>query len=146
VRTKAGMSVRITMPELEKVDLSGACTGNLKGFKNAKHLTIELSGASKLDGDITAEDLDIHLSGARGGTLRGKAGDAKLEGSGAKNLHLEELAIDKETTNLRGASKGKIDVSGKLDYDVSGASHLDYHGHPTLGSQQSSGASSATAK
>jgi len=47
---------------------------------------------------------------------------------------------------LSGASDGTINLDGRLDADLSGASTLEYIGEPTLGSLDISGASNLTKK
>jgi hypothetical protein len=146
LRPRAGLKVAITMPELEGVTLSGACTGSVKGFKGGKDFNVKLSGASKLKGDVSAEKVEIEVSGASSVTLRGTAVTCDTEGSGASKVHLDDLDVTRAKVNLSGASSAAVHATEKLDYDLSGASSLDYHGHPTLGKHSTSGASAASEK
>ena len=118
----ATRQVEITMPELTGLELSGATQGTISGFDSTADLTVEVSGASKLDGDIQAGDCSFDVSGAS---------TVDLSGSG------EGLVLD-----ASGASTAKVNVSGRLDAEASGASHVVYLGNPTLGRIDSSGASS----
>jgi hypothetical protein len=144
VRNKTEMTLKIAMPDLESVKLSGACKGQFKGFKAGKRLSIEVNGASTITGDVETGELSVVAEGASGVTLHGKARDALVEGSGASHLHLNDVALGHAVVHLSGASTGKVNVKDQLDFDVSGASHLTYRGHPTLGDQERSGASSVT--
>jgi hypothetical protein len=146
VRPKAGLKVTITMPDLEGVVLDGACTGTVEGFTDCRSFRVELHGASSLGGEIEADRIDADVAGASTLSLRGAAKSGTLEASGASRLHLRDLALTRVDVHLSGACSGTVLVNGRLDYDVSGASHLDYYGRPTLGKHESSGASSATQK
>jgi hypothetical protein len=54
--------------------------------------------------------------------------------------------VTRATVNLSGASSGTVNARDKLEYGLSGASHLDYRGQPTIGEADVSGASSVSQK
>lgn len=151
----------ITMPVLTDLELSGAAKGTAIGFRSPHDLNLHLSGASELDMDIEAGDFfaelsgaseitgrlvssstEIDLSGASSITLTGSGGNIGLEGSGASNADLAAFAVDNAFIDFSGASHGRLDINGRLDVDLSGASSLEYKGTPALGNIDLSGASS----
>jgi hypothetical protein len=136
----------VTMPALKGLALSGACNATIGGFKSQDRLDTELSGASKLNGEIEAGDIRMELSGASQTTLSGKGKKLDLEASGASQANLADLALADAAVNLSGASKATVNVSGNLSVDASGASSLQYTGDPTLGPVKTSGASSVQPK
>jgi hypothetical protein len=152
--------VTITMPGLEKLELSGASDGDVSGFKSDKDFTLKVSGASHLDmemetgkfiaeisgasdvkGRLTAAGSDIELSGASDINLTGTGGNTKIHCSGASSASLRYFEVTDADVVFTGASNGSLDVSGKLDVDLSGASDFNYYGNPTLGNIETSGAS-----
>ena len=88
------LKVEITMPALDEIQFSGATHGIATGFSSTHKLTITLSGASSLDTDISAEYVEINLSGASHlkGTITASE-DAKLSISGASNVELTGEAL-----------------------------------------------------
>ena len=66
-----------------------------------------------------------------------------LEGSETL-LPLLDLAVEKAVVQLDGASSGAVKASDKLDYELNGASHLDYQGSPKIGNKEVQGASSVS--
>ena len=157
----------ITLPELEKLGLSGASKANVGvGFSSthavdfklsgASNLDIsaiktgntnfELSGASKASGNIEMADGSFDLSGASSLELEGSANDIDIQASGASHFKLSDLAVVDAEINLSGASDATINASGRLDGDLSGASKLSYVGNPTLGSISTSGGSTISQK
>jgi hypothetical protein len=155
------------MPGLERLSLSGATRGTISGFSSTDDFRASLSGASSLDmagiaagnvnfdisgasrvtGDITADgDIDIELSGASKITLAGSAGDLRLDASGASNAELDGFPVGDADISLSGASRATVNLDGRLDADLSGASHLDYIGQPALGDLDISGGSSVSKK
>ena len=148
------------MPSLQKLYISGASDGTVSGFKSDKDLTLKASGASHLDidmdagsfmaeisgasdvnGRLTASGSDINLSGASDLNITGNGGNIRLDGSGASTASLRYFKVNDADIILSGASNGSISISGKLDINLSGASSLNYYGNPTLGNTSITGAS-----
>jgi RNA polymerase sigma factor (sigma-70 family) len=142
----ATLKAAITMPSLEGLKLGGASSVTVKGFKQAGAVKFTVGGASHLKGDLQADSLDLKAAGASHVTLEGAAKKATLSASGASSLRLKELRIGTASVHLSGASHAVLRVKDKLDYNVSGASHLEYRGDPTLGEKATSGVSSVSHK
>jgi hypothetical protein len=140
------MEAQVTMPTLTGMNLSGASHGTITGFKSSKDLTVEVSGASSLQGDIEAGNMRLNVSGASQLTLTGTGGNLTAEASGASHIDLEGLPIKDASVELSGASSATVYPSGRIDVGASGASHLYYLGSPTLGRVETSGASSIEGK
>jgi ribosomal protein L31 len=131
----------VSMPELTGLDLSGASYANITGFESDKSLDVDVSGASHLRGDIEAGDATFDLSGASQATLSGSAHNVSVEASGASHANLSDFPMDDADINVSGASSAVVNVSGVLNADASGASHVFYTGEPTMGDVDTSGAS-----
>ena len=142
----ATLKAAITMPSLEGLNLGGASSVTVKGFKQAGTVKVTVGGASHLKGDLQADSLDLKAAGASHVMLEGMAKKATLSASGASSLRLKDLRIATASVHLSGASHAAIRVKDKLEYNVSGASHLEYRGDPTLGKHATSGVSSVSHK
>jgi hypothetical protein len=105
---------------------------------------LTLSGASTLDGGLRQGQVTLDVSGASTATLHGAADLLNVTVSGASHGGLEDFASDAIRADISGASNANVTARRKLDYDVSGASHLSYAGNPTIGQADVSGASSVT--
>jgi hypothetical protein len=140
--TRATREAEVVLPELTGLDLSGASRGSISGFSSTKALIVDVSGASQLLGNIEAGDARFDVSGASQVNLSGSAQDVDIEASGASIVKLADLPVADATVNASGASQVTVNLSGRLDADASGASHVHYLGSPTLGSIDTSGASS----
>jgi hypothetical protein len=136
------MEAEVQMPDLRGVEASGATDIRISGFSSAKDFDADLSGASYLEGNITAQDVSIEASGASHVRLKGKAEDLRLDISGASSVDLESFPAEDAEIELSGASEADVELSGILDVDASGASHLYFGGNPTMGRVDLSGASS----
>ncbi len=164
--TSVTLRAEVTMPRLTRLNLSGASKGSAAGF-SGDDLKLDISGASTAElANMTVGGLDVEVSGAstaRGAVaasgnarleasgastieLTGKAQDATIGASGASHANLPDFIVRNADVNLSGASTGAVNLTGTLSGDLSGASHLDYYGTPTLGNVKTSGASSISKK
>ncbi len=132
----------ITMPFIEGIQLSGATQGEVAGFDGDDRLEIEVSGASRLRGDITAGDTRIEISGASTVEIAGSATDLDVEASGASSAKLGEFESGETRTEVSGASHVTVRPSGRLTGAASGASSVTYLGNPESVQVNTSGASS----
>jgi hypothetical protein len=150
---KRSPRVKITMPELRGLYMSGASEGSVMGFRSSQDFDLTLSGASDLDimdmetgdfscevsgaskvvGSLKAKSCDIELSGASEMKLGGLGGNIRLDASGASRAQLMDFSVNDADISLSGASDASLDVNGMMDLNLSGASTLEYTGNPTLG-------------
>ncbi len=137
----------ITMPDLNKLILSGATRGTADGFSNSNTFVLGLSGASSLEmTNINVGDAEIEVSGASSLDASGTAHDLSSLVSGASNIDLSNFPVNNADVNVSGASRATINPEGTLDADVSGASTLEYIGNPTMGDITTSDASTIKQK
>ena len=142
----ATLEADITMPSFVSVEASDASQVTLVDFVLQDEVSLDASGASRFEGDLEAPRLDLTLSGASGADLRGSAQDLRIDASGASTADMSELSATNADVIVSGASNATVDVSGTLEVDASGASHVTYLGSPTLGDVNVSGASSVEAE
>ena len=160
------MKAAVTMPQLRGLELSGATRGTVSGFSSTENVDIEVSGASSLElaemsagdvkfgisgaskatGDITAGDADFNVSGASTVQLEGSASDIVADVSGASRMKLAGFTVNNADVRLSGASTGTVNLKGKLDANLDGASKLEYIGEPTMGTVNTSGGSTLSKK
>lgn len=126
ISTKQRLRIRISAPNVESLQVSGATKVSLANLKNDS-LKIDLSGASKVKVDGETRDLEVEMSGA-----------SKVD---AENLKAENVTVD-----ASGASSAAVSVSGDLKADLSGASNVTYTGNPRNLQKSTSGASSVKGK
>lgn len=169
VGTKSGASLTgnvtleatITMPTVDGIELSGASSADVAGFDALGAFDVQVSGASRIDGDFVAESVDVSLSGASHisgevvagsidlslsgasrATLQGSVDDLTLDAEGASHADLDGLVVQTADVKLSGASDATVNAEERIEsVDVSGASKLRYLGEPVLGSVNTSGAS-----
>jgi len=137
------LKVRIAMPELHELQLSGGTHGALERFNTSHEFVLELSGGSSLTGNFTTSgDARFTLSGGSHLIkLDGIANNLRTSASGGSDLNLLDFPVHNATVSLSGGSHANINLDGRLDADLSGGSHIRYIGDPTMGTIETSGGS-----
>jgi hypothetical protein len=107
---KAGLTVEITVPELESIELSGA-------------------------GDVNVEDLSggefrVDVSGAGNVEATGEVDRVEADVSGAGALRLSELVAREASVDLSGAGDIHVHATESLTASLSGAGNIVYSGDP----------------
>jgi len=123
-----------------KINLSGA--SDLKGDIKAGTLMADLSGASNFKATVQAGAFSVKGSGACNIEVSGSGDDLIVEVSGASSVKMYDYFVKGASVGASGASNIKVNVSGILKAQASGASSIDYKGTATIKEMQSSGASS----
>ena len=140
------LRARVTMLNLYRIELSGGSRADITGFSSSHDFDADLSGGSRLNGDIIAANVEFELSGGSQVELEGSGEDLVIDGSGGSQLDLEDFPIDDASIGLSGGSRATINISGTLSVDLSGGSRVLYVGEPTLGDIELSGDSQVSKK
>jgi hypothetical protein len=122
------------------LQISGASNVRLNG--TVQDMLLDASGASNIEGNINAGNTDFRLSGASGIDLEGSANDVVVDASGASRIKLGDFPVSTADITLSGASSCNLDVSTRIDINLSGTSKLVYKGDASVGSISTSSGSS----
>ncbi len=132
----------ISVKQLDKLTVSGACDVFIKGGLKADELQVVQSGASDLKGSgFDVQRLSVELSGASDMTISGSAARLKVEASGASDFKGFDLVTQYCDADASGASDIKITVNKELNVKASGASDVRYKGDALIRDMKTSGAS-----
>ncbi len=139
---RAPVVIDLSVRNLKEVKSSGAVELNADTKLNVKDLTLEFSGASKVDMDVNAANLKTKASGATELNLKGQAASHEVKISGAGKLFATDLVVGSYKIQTSGAVNCKINVLKSLTTNTSGASEIQYRGAPSEINSHKSGASS----
>lgn len=126
ISPKTPIKIKISMPAIEGLDVSGASSGNVTNV-GADMVELKASGASKI-------------------TISGGAKSLKADASGASTINAETLRVEDADIEASGASSATVTAANDLKAEASGASKIYYAGEPKNIKQNSSGASSISKK
>lgn len=131
----------ITMPDINRLELSGASYALLNDLNLTHNLTLDLSGASRVDGQLKTKDIYIDASGASSIEFTGEADDMYINCSGASHIDFKYFKGTNAVIDLSGASVSTLNISETIRADLSGASVLYYTGNPVFLQLSTSGES-----
>lgn len=140
---------------LEVVKLSGACDLTGEGDFTGDKASFDLSGASDVAfkgklvleeslhivssgaGDLKVEELEVprvvlRSSGATEVEACGKVKEGHFEVSGAAEIDIEDVVMQRAYVGLSGASGMRIHATELISGKISGASDLKYAGRPVI--------------
>jgi predicted DNA binding CopG/RHH family protein len=126
ISTKMRINVRISMPALEALEITGA--------------------SSSIVSNVKSDSLELKAIGASKIKIAGEAQTLTADANGASSIDAESLIVKDAEVEANGASKATINAMRNLQVDASGASKISYLGEPKNLKQNSSGASSITKK
>lgn len=124
------MKIYVTLPEVNKIDISGAGKATISNFTEDE-LKLKVLGAIKVNADINARDLAVYLSGASDLTLNGEGNTMDAKVLGASQLRGYDYSVRDAVVEANGASKASVNVTGRLEIEEGLASKVSYRGRPT---------------
>jgi hypothetical protein len=136
------ISVSVKYVDVKRIEASGASNVVAENAIKESDLKLDLSGASKFVGEVTAKDLKILASGACNYKLDGKAETMNIDASGASDIKAYDLQTNYCSIDASGASDIKVRVEKQLDVDASGGSSVLYKGMGVVKKEDMSGGAS----
>ena len=122
------MKAYVTFKSLVSVEASGACNVRATGTIKQNNLTIEMSGASDFNGNVSVGQLKLDASGASNIKVSGTASSTTIDASGACTVKGYDLKTDSCKIEASGASNVRITVNKELNAEASGGSTVFYRG------------------
>lgn len=110
--TKKPIVVRITIPDLDELNSSGAGEFTVTNIKN--------------------ESVRFKTSGAATITASGETKTLKIDMSGAGSIATANLKADDVNVTMSGAGSADVFAAKKLDASISGAGSITYSGDPVV--------------
>jgi len=130
VRPKVPITVALTSPALQRLDLSGSCEAGVHGV-TGEALEIQVSGSGEVDLVGTeVERLDIDISGSGDVTASGTADRVTLEISGSGDGKMGALCTEHTELRVSGSGEVEVAVARRLEARISGAGEVKYLGDP----------------
>ncbi len=125
------IKVELTMPELRRIKLSGACNVEATGF-SGNDLAIDLAGASDADLTVDYDKVNIELTGTSDLVIAGTTDELKVDMSGTSSLNALSFESKNGDINTGGVSSAKVFTTRFLEVHANGASDVKYKGDPKL--------------
>lgn len=121
--------ITITLPELKSLKLKGAGKVDLEDF-NVDDLDIEVFGAIKMKGKVTADRVNVNITGASQLELIGTGTSIDALVEGASGLKAFDFTVQNASVETVGFSSAKVTVSNRLELKEGVGSKISYRGNP----------------
>ena len=131
----AEAEVRITLPLLRSLRLSGAGQVRGEGPLKVEDLDLRLSGAGRVVLRVEGRRVEVRLSGAGAAELSGTAEELEIRLSGAGAVQAADLSTRKVRIRASGAGECRVNAAEPLEAEVSGAGSVRYRGSPRIESR-----------
>ena len=133
----------IATPELRKISVYGASKIETVGEQtlNQPILMLDLNGAAEADLNLAVTHLTIDAKGASKLELEGKAENVEIAIAGAGKVDADDLIVQNMHINCTGASQADVHVVRELWAQAAGASKISYQGKPSIKQKMAVGGS-----
>jgi hypothetical protein len=129
------VEIRITVPKVDYIDITGNGTVEYNPTKYLKKLGIELKGKSSVISTINAGELNIAVIDNGDAVLAGKveALEGMINGSGDINAY--DLVAEKCKLEINGSGNVRCSPSTLLKATIHGSGNIYYRGTPEIKSE-----------
>jgi len=129
------VEIRITVPKVDYIDITGNGTVEYNPSKYLKKLCIELKGKSKLISTVNASEIKVKVIDNGDALLAGRAEIVEGVISGSGDIHAYDLASDKYKLEINGSGNVRCSPSTLLKATIHGSGNIYYKGTPEIKSE-----------
>jgi len=131
IRPTDGSSIRISYPELNRIDVAGAAEVHAENVITGRDFSLHMSGAGEVDLELDLQYLEIDVSGAGSIELSGSVDRQRVSMSGAGGYDGKELRSHECTISISGVGGAAVYADEKITANVSGIGGVEYFGNPS---------------
>jgi hypothetical protein len=128
--TLSKFKVMLKFKTLESIEFNGGM--KLRGKHDLKFvdLLLKINGGADLNLKLTADKLNIELSGGTNGDIKGSVNSLDILLNGAGRIVTDELTAKDVKVHINGAGYASIFASNSVDASIAGVGSIEYFGNP----------------
>ncbi len=131
LRSNKYLTIYISSPTIEVIDVDGVGNWVLQGKVKSKNLKIDFGGVGNFEAlDLESENINTIYEGVGNLTLGGTAQFVKIKSKGVGNLNSEELTATNVVVISSGVGNVKLYASESIDINNEGVGNVTYYGNP----------------
>lgn len=131
--------VYVSLREINSLSISGSGDTFFKDGLHANRLDLRASGSGDITGKLNAKELNVIMSGSGDTRISGNAGTATVSCTGSGDYTANNLVTSTTRVRLTGSGDAKVNVTQRLDAQVSGSGDISYTGGAKQVSTRSTG-------
>ena len=127
-----GLTIEVTMPDLDVVNLAGSGDIHVDGFKTLDKLVLSVAGSGSIHGndDVTiGSSLDVSIAGSGEVIWSGSVKDLDLSIAGSGDFQGENLRTDNADISISGSGDVNLSCEGELNVSIAGSGDVTYSGN-----------------
>ncbi len=125
------LKITIITPSLTELNVRGAGKVEILGF-DEEEMEIKLLGAVVAEGEFSARNLNIDLTGASSLDLKGEGNFMEANITGASGLKAYGYEVQRAVIEAHGASTAKVNATETLEITKGIASSVSHRGNPEV--------------
>lgn len=130
------LNVYVTVPQLEKVVLSGS--GNIiskNTLSSQDPMHFDLNGSGDVNVAVDAPAVETSLAGSGRLRLSGQTRDLRVELAGSGTFRGDSLKSESARISIMGSGNAYVFASVRLDVSIGGSGDVFYWGGPSISSK-----------
>ncbi len=145
LKSSEGIDITINYTTLKGIFSTGTSKITHNNALKTHELTIDLSGTGSIEMEVSADTTDVTMTGAGLVKLSGQTTHLEATLSGAGGLIAEDLVSQNCYISLSGVGGASVNVTEKLDANISGIGGISYSGNPKVMEKRITGLGKITA-
>lgn len=137
ISTDRAIVIRITMPEVTGIDVTGSGSVKVLNAIINKSLHLDVSGSGDIEtAGITAEQLDATITGS--GNIKvgsGTCKESRLSLTGTGDAAFGDIKTNVMSAELTGSGNADVNVSDYLKVSITGSGDVNYKGSAQVTAQ-----------
>src|SRR4030042_68278 len=132
---KDNVIVRITMPELTGLSVSGSGSVIAESGFDCQELDLSVTGSGSIKmSKLTASTVEALITGSGNIQLDGEktAGERALTITGSGNYSAEAMEVNHARITITGSGSARINVINELKTNITGSGNVTYRGDPVV--------------
>lgn len=132
-KKKLTMTIYITSPAIEKINMDGVGNFVLEGLIAAENLTIDFEGVGNFKAmQLQSNSIDASYKGVGNLELGGTTDFLKLSSKGVGNIDTQKLEAKNAIVRAEGVGSVKCYASESIDLNNRGVGGITYYGNPVV--------------
>lgn len=142
IRTKEGhwhnlgnVKVYITMPTIEKLEISGSGDIISQSAVNASSIDLSVSGSGSIKiPNLTSPVVNATITGSGSITIDGNTGEGSLNTTitGSGSFNGDGFSTANVYVDITGSGTARVNAVKKLETNITGSGDVDYKGNPIV--------------
>ncbi len=139
-KNKKSLTIYISSPTIEAIDVEGVGNWNLEGKIKADNLKIKFEGVGNFEAlNLESQTIKADYKGVGNLTLGGSTEFIEIESEGVGSVNTQKLIAKNAVVRSSGVGSVKCYASDSIDLNNNGVGSLTYYGNPTVKNMNNSG-------